>query len=618
MTAFIPHFSINQMTKVKHEEVCLISLPWHQRNKPSIQISTLKAYIESKLSLKTQCIHSHLLYSKVISAGLYDLIFDLQSNILGEWSFAQLVSSPDRRQKEKALKKLLGSYDDPVLPSSAELARLLRKATDEVVSQIKPSVKVIGLSIVIWGVSAALFLAERIKKKRPDVKIVIGGPALNVPLGKALVDNFDQVDYFIFGEGELALEHLLISFRKGVHRPDDIQSLYWREKAGDLCPVQLTNFNETPPPDYDDFFGQIKLWNPAIASKVNLPIETSRGCWWRSAKKAKGGCSFCSLSHQWVGYRLKSANKIAQDILHLSKRYNALSFIFIDNIQSPSSKLIKKMCDKIKELHLDLDLYVELRANLDRSDIMELYDAGMRGAFIGIEAFDDGILQVMRKGITVYQILKTLKSLCEMNIPYYGLLMIGHPGCKASDIVRSSKLMSKIMHFAPAEAAPFYLYRDSNVFKWPANYGIDKIRPSKISHSCTGRQMMIRCANTFDFRGVDLAARQAWKMVEKKAEQWNEEYREPSFDSAPLHALVWRRGPNGIHIVEVKNGIRKMHYLDATESSVFLCFVDGSTIEDACIKLNISNDQMMKVIKCIDKFIYTDGVYALSLPFRYK
>ena len=65
----------------------------------------------------------------------------------------------------------------------------------------------VGFTCYLWNIERTLWIAERIKQLRPEVRILIGGP--EVTLDNAWVLAHPAVDYAAIGEGEQTFAELL-------------------------------------------------------------------------------------------------------------------------------------------------------------------------------------------------------------------------------------------------------------------------------------------------------------------------------------------------------------------------------------------------------------------------
>lgn len=95
------------------------------------------------------------------------------------------------------LQGLQSNYDIQILPSS--LANTLsEQGLVEAILDRDPWM--VGFSCYLWNIDRTLWIVERLKQRRPGLKIVLGGPKITID--NAWVLQQSSVDYFVIGEGE--------------------------------------------------------------------------------------------------------------------------------------------------------------------------------------------------------------------------------------------------------------------------------------------------------------------------------------------------------------------------------------------------------------------------------
>ena len=81
-------------------------------------------------------------------------------------------------------------------------ARTRSLSHDEVISRIeKEAPQFVGITVITARINSALYLAEKVKKISPDIKVILGGPHIHFD-HKTVINN-DSVDFCVRGEGEI-------------------------------------------------------------------------------------------------------------------------------------------------------------------------------------------------------------------------------------------------------------------------------------------------------------------------------------------------------------------------------------------------------------------------------
>ncbi|MFC1890052.1 cobalamin-dependent protein [Thermodesulfobacteriota bacterium] len=79
--------------------------------------------------------------------------------------------------------------------------------SSDVLEMLNPDIHFVGLSTTVFSLQEAVALSREMKEKRPDVPVVLGGPA-TIFDSEVLSRRFPDVDVFVFEEGEPSIELL--------------------------------------------------------------------------------------------------------------------------------------------------------------------------------------------------------------------------------------------------------------------------------------------------------------------------------------------------------------------------------------------------------------------------
>jgi len=179
--------------------------------------------------------------------------------------------------------------------------------------------EIVAFSCYIWNIKPSLEVAGILKKVRPELLIVFGGPEVSFE-SEALLKANPQVDLIIRGEGELAWAQFLSALLEEAPPRHPVTDLTQR-----LSPSLLTSLPGLVYRKGADIFSN--GWAPVVEDLDSLPdpypedtlvslkertvyYETSRGC--------PFGCGFC-LSSTTSGVRYFSLERVKEDIRRLLK-----------------------------------------------------------------------------------------------------------------------------------------------------------------------------------------------------------------------------------------------------------------------------------------------------------
>jgi radical SAM superfamily enzyme YgiQ (UPF0313 family) len=299
----------------------------------------------------------------------------------------------------------------------------------ERVVQLKP--QWVGMSVFSYNSQRATrLLAIAIKKRNPDIKIVIGGGGIATDF-KFPEDLYDKkiIDAYIRGEGETALVQLL----KGNLSYPGING---------TPPEQIVNIDSIPFPNYDDY--ELKTYTNKKGLEA-LPITGSRGC----VRK----CTFCDIASMWPSYYYRSGKNIADEIKHQVEKYGVGAFRFTDSLINGSMKAFREM---IKELAAyretlpetqkfiwDTHFIVRSKTQMPPEDFNTMKLAGAGTMLIGIESGSPAVRSHMKKGYSQADLDYTMEQLNRVGIKVRMLMIVGYPTETKKDFQQTIEMFER-------------------------------------------------------------------------------------------------------------------------------------------------------------------------------
>jgi radical SAM superfamily enzyme YgiQ (UPF0313 family) len=194
--------------------------------------------------------------------------------------------------------------------------------------------RIIGLGVYIWNIAPTTELVAAIKRIRPDVKVILGGPEVSYETEQQTI--VQLADHVITGEADLEFARVcqtLLERRTPIRRERNIEA----EPADSEIGAPLPKIIPAPLPD----FAQLKLpyefyTDADIAHRV-LYVEASRGC--------PFSCEFC-LSSLDIPVRQTALPEFLTAMQRLLDR-GATQLKFVDrtfNLSVPTSRAILEFC----------------------------------------------------------------------------------------------------------------------------------------------------------------------------------------------------------------------------------------------------------------------------------
>ncbi|WP_031387809.1 RiPP maturation radical SAM C-methyltransferase [Desulfonatronum thiodismutans] len=512
--------------------VVLVSAPWAMYNRPSIQLGALKAYLRRRFpDVPVRAEHLHLQAAAEVGYSAYQAVSE--RTWVAE-SVAAALLFPDQAP---AIQRLFQreSRQNPVLRAAGlpALAQALDRACVRFIADIDWSVfGLAGFSVSLCQLTCSLVLIRRIKRKYPELPVVVGGASFSGESLAALTAAFPEIDHLVLGEGETALGELTDALcRGGKFLPDASNR-------------QIQDLDELPAPDFDDYFAQLQRLGPAKRFHPVLPVEASRGCWWirkpRPDRPAQG-CAFCNLNRHWTGYRSKSPRKVAEEITALSTRHKVLGFSFMDNLLPRKSAT--ELFTALVESGRDYRLFGEIRADTPPAQLAAMRRAGMREVQVGVEALSSALLARMNKGTGALDNIEVMRHCEALGIHHGGNLLMRFPGSTAEEVEETLTNMDFAAPYLPLNPVSFWLGLESPVFRDPRGHKIrltgndprwSVLFPPKIARTL---RFMVQ-----GYVGGKREQRRLWRPVEHRASQWAKEYAQSMRGPNPAPILGYQDG----------------------------------------------------------------------------
>jgi ribosomal peptide maturation radical SAM protein 1 len=463
------------MSKITGPAVALVNMPFSYSKYPSIQLGTLSALLKS-MEIPVDCHHLNVRFAHKIGVPLYEIICEKRA-LFGEWLFSYLLfrDNPKRADYPRLFK--------PVFEQVAKESGHPVSFFEDIATKVAPQFLAWALTAIDWGQYkivgftstfdqnvASLTMAKLIKDLYPDVTVVFGGANFDGEMGLEYFRAFPFIDHVVVGEGEEVFPELVRYVLAG--KPGTVPNgvTYREGTAISFTPNNslFSDFAKTGPPDYDDYYHLLaELGDAAKGLDRILLYEGSRGCWWGE----KHHCTFCGLNAQSMKFRAKSSEQVAREMAYLSSRYDTVRFRLVDNIID--MKYVENLFGRFAADHCDLDVFIETKSNLQKSQIQTLAAGGVKCMQPGLESLSVDQLKAMDKGVTPMQNIVCLKWTSYYHIAVSWNILLGFPGETNEDYRRQIDMIPSLFHLHPPESTgKFWLERFSPYHTMAQKYGI--------------------------------------------------------------------------------------------------------------------------------------------------
>jgi radical SAM superfamily enzyme YgiQ (UPF0313 family) len=261
--------------------------------------------------------------------------------------------------------------------------------------------KIIGFGVYIWNVAPTTEVVAAIKRVRPDIRIILGGPEVSYETETQRI--VELADFVITGEADLKFAELCRKILSG--EPPDKK----------VIPAELPDFSQLSLPYefYDD---------QDIAHRV-IYVEASRGC--------PFSCEFC-LSSLDIPVRQVPLPSLLQELSALLKR-GVKQFKFVDrtfNLNVNVSRAILEFL--LQRYEPGCFFHFEMIPDRLPDPLREVLVKFPRGALqfeVGIQTFNEQVGTLIKRRQDYGRLEENLRFLrTETGVHIHADLIVGLPG----------------------------------------------------------------------------------------------------------------------------------------------------------------------------------------------
>lgn len=294
----------------------------------------------------------------------------------------------------------------------------------------------VGFSCTPQQIISGAYLARKIRKIWPYLKIIVGGSAITTRTVNDYLYTFDDFDALVVGDGEEALAQIAAGlFEYGViPRVPGVVTRNVILESDAILPARHSALATMPPPNYDEL-------KPMLQSG-KYPVTTwlSRGCSW-------GKCAFCSIPKFQRQYTHRGAEEILEEVLILHKKYGSRSFRFGDWEVNGDPETLLEFCNLVCGESLNFEFWGEVNSRHFTLPLaFAMKKAGFASVQMGLEGFSGSLLRKMKKPTTVLQNIRAMQIAHQVHMSLFSNILYNFPGEQQEEVYETITVLRTIRH----------------------------------------------------------------------------------------------------------------------------------------------------------------------------
>jgi radical SAM superfamily enzyme YgiQ (UPF0313 family) len=328
-----------------------------------------------------------------------------------------------------------------------------QRPTDIVEKILLQNPKIVGLGVYIWNSEQSLHVVSQLKRLRPEVTVVLGGPEVSYETERQEICAL--VDYVICGEADIAFGELCARLLRGDRPLMKVMQAELPEFEGEATKRRSDGATKGEDKPNDPLFPFVasslrrsvalpySLYTPHDLARRVVYVEASRGCPFK--------CEFC-LSSLDVPVRNVPIDLFLEEMQKLLDR-GLKQFKFVDRTFNLNINISKAILQFFLDRYFD-GLFLHFEMIPDRlpealRELIEKFPAGALQFEVGIQTFNPEVEKLISRRQDHAKMEDNLRWLRgKTGVHVHTDLIVGLPG---EDIESFGRGFDRLVSLRPQE-----------------------------------------------------------------------------------------------------------------------------------------------------------------------
>lgn len=297
---------------------------------------------------------------------------------------------------------------------------------------------------VVFLISATMsfqedtFVLQQLKEANPKLTTICFGAHATFKPENAL--DHQGVDIIVQKEAEWVVRDVVRELKKGGDSWKKVKGIGYRENGkkiiNELYPF-ITNLDDLPIPDRSMLPKDLEYYNPIVKRIPATTALSSRGC--------PSQCTYCTApAFYGPVYRARSAGNVVKELEYLvGLGYKEI--FFRDELFTVIPQRVTDICEGILEKKLDVSWICSVKINtVNEKMIRIMKQAGCHMIRIGVETGNQEILNNVKKGVKIENVIKTFDDCNAVGLDTHAHMMLGMPGETKETVYKTFDFIERI------------------------------------------------------------------------------------------------------------------------------------------------------------------------------